>query len=449
MKYYFSLVIALTSILSSLTGNAAVVIKEVTEMPMGLYARMNSRQNDKGEDLAVVRLTLPSVQGISFQNNYGDVSEEIGEYILYLNPGTESLDILGNGELLSTINFKDWGIEIKPKSVYKVSLSMDQQNQVGFIIQPENARLTVNGRNIPLNSDGEALFEYEPGEIYEFQVTSDGYLPYEDTFFFGEDETDLEPIAVILDPQTTLVKINSNVAKMDVFSGNTFIATIKNGEAVELPTGPQKLRIVADKYKDWEYLYTVPEYSTSLDIKLTKIKESVGTKLKSRWGFYAGGGVGFGEKFDKESLLTYPIRIGVEYNYFITRNFTFRTEIEGFGYLGKKFQTEDSSGKKSTPLTLDLAFPFNLNLPLSKYNLHFFTLGVGPIVGITIFDTPASNEMSSVIMYGGRLEAKFYFNKFLIGATVDYQGFGKDKNKYTPINKGLWVPTVTLGYMFK
>ena len=57
--------------------------------------------------------------------------------------------------------------------------------------------------------------------------------------------------------------------------------------------------------------------------------------------------------------------------------------------------------------------------------------------------------MSSVIMYGGRLEAKFYFNKFLIGATVDYQGFGKDKNKYTPINKGLWVPTVTLGYMFK
>lgn len=449
MKIYKVIAFSLLALLGSMNINAQLVVKEVKELPVDLYARYNARQNAQGEDLAVIKLILPTVQGISFNNNYGDVTEEKGEYIVYINPGTEYLDILENGEPQAKIIFSDWNVEIKPKVTYQALLSLEQQRAVGFLIEPSNAVLTINGENVPLNTEGGVLFPYEPGEVYEYSVTAEGYLPEENSFFFGEDETDIEPFSITLEPKTSKVTINSNAKKIDVFNGDIFVATINSGQSVDLPVGKQNLRLVADGYSDWKNVYNVPDFDTSVDITMYKQKDATSSHLRSRWGVYAGGGVALGQKVDDKRTTGYPIKIGVEYNYFITRNFTFRTELEALYYAGKDLQSENDKGEKGSPLAFDLAFPFSLNLPLSHYNLHFFTLGVGPLIGFAAIDVPTQEKSQTAVMYGGRLEAKFYLNRFTIGVSMDYQGFGKTKDGFRLSEKGLWVPTATIGYLFK
>lgn len=463
MKSYIFLLLAVMAFLPGFKTNAQINVM-MEELPVDLYARVNERQNDKGESLAVIKLSLPTLQNVTFRNNEGDVIEEKGEYIVYVSPDTESLDILSNGETFTTIVFSDFDItELKPKTTYKAMVNIGQLREIGFVIEPVDAVLTINGNKIELDESGVALFSYQPGVNYTYTVegnpydASITYKPETGTFRYDENQTDVEAISVILEENSAPVKFMVNNGKtkdFDVYIDTRLIYKDPDTNLYFLPVGTHNVVISAKDYKDKVISYTVEENEDLanpglISVLLTKDKDQTLDHIKSRLGIYAGAGLAFGQKFGEEKMTGYPIRIGLEYDYFITRNFTVRPEIEGFIYSGKDFRRENSNGKKGTPFALDIAVPFNLNVPLSRFNIHFFSLGVGPMLGILSMNSPNSTESTSMLMYGGRVEARFYFNRFTFGASLDYQAFDKDKDKVQFLDKGIWVPTVVIGYMFK
>lgn len=440
------------------------VIIELRELPVDLYARINERQNDKGESLAVIKVSLPTLQNITFENSVGEVLEDKGEYIVYVAPGTETLSILSNNQKVAVLDLRE--LEIKPKTTYQAILTMNQtRQQIGVQVEPYDANVEIveivdggigDKQKVELDAMGNGFFSYIPGKTYQYSISRKYYEPVLGEFQGMEDEAEMEAIAYILEPKTANVTFNTNTgdSQLSIYVDGILNGTINNGGTIALPEDEHEITVQAKKknknYKDWTENYLIEDDGLVVDITdIEEIKNDVGIKLRDRWGVYAGAGIAFGQRINDEKMTGYPIRIGIEYDHFFTRNFSVRPEIEAFIYAGKDFRRENSDGKKGTPFAFDLAVPFNLNVPLSRFNIHFFTLGVGPLIGVLAMDSPYKTEATSLFMYGGRVEARFYLNKFTFGASLDYQGFGKDKDKVKFTDKGIWVPTVVIGYMFK
>lgn len=442
------------------------IIIELKELPVDLYARINERQNDKGESLAVIKVSFPTLQNITFENNMGEVLEDKGEYIVYVNPGTTSLSIFSNNQKVAVLDLSE--LEIKPKTTYQAILTMNQtRQQIGVQVEPYDAIVEIvevdeakNGKKhiVELDAEGNGIFSYIPGKKYTYSISKKYYKPATGEFMGKEDEAEMEAIAYILEPKTANVTINTNTgdSQLTIYVDDISYGSVPNGGTLALPVGPQIITVQAinkrqkKNYEDWTYEEFIGEEGQVIEItNMIERKNDVGLTLRDRWGVYAGAGIAFGQRINDEKMTGYPIRIGFEYDHFFTRNFSVRPEIEAFIYAGKDFRRENSEGKKGTPFAFDLAVPFNLNVPLSRFNIHFFTLGVGPLIGVLALDSPYKTDATSLFMYGGRVEARFYFNKFTFGASLDYQGFGKDKDKVKFTDKGIWVPTVVIGYLFK
>ena len=61
-------------------------IKEVKMLLNDLTASKYQRKDSNGETCAIIRIQLPTVEGVQFSKHVGDVKHNSGEYIVYVSP---------------------------------------------------------------------------------------------------------------------------------------------------------------------------------------------------------------------------------------------------------------------------------------------------------------------------------------------------------------------------
>ena len=424
-----------------------IKIKEVKMLINDLAASKYQRKDSNGKICAIVRVQIPTNPGLEFSNHVGNVQHSSGEYIVYVSPGIKSLTISNDVNTLCVVDFVKEGIEVSSKRVYQVVLSQEQSLNKVFKIEPVNASLFVNGQIVSLSEDGVSSIECEVDKMYNYTISASGYETVEDAFMISPEDETVEPINVTLERKMAMVKFQTNVDNVEVLLDDESWGVIDNGQQIELPVGTWNVRLVADKYDDWMSKVTVTEQSNVINASLKK-SEDVSKKLRSRTSFYAGGGFAFPlesrTEMNKENVKGYPVRLGLDFETYMKRWLTFRIGIEAMALCGNEIQIDDK-----TPFSVNIPLVFSVNAPLGKFNRNHFSVGVGPVIGYaSLLDDEENSSNSSSdedkgLLLGGRVEARFSFNHFILGINVDYLNSEKVIG-----SDGIIAPMVSVGYKF-
>ena len=424
-----------------------VTIKDVKFAASDITASKYERKDASGNICAVVKVQIPTVTGIQFSNKVGNVQHSSGEYLVYVSPGIKTLTISDDKATLCVVDFEKAGIEVTSKCTYQVVLTQEQALNKVFKIEPRIATLFVNGETVALGEDGVGSVECEVGKMYSYTISASGYETIEDAFMISPEDESVEPINVTLERKMALVKFQTNLNNVEVLLDDESWGVIDNGQQIELPVGTWDVRLVADKYDDWMSKVTVTEQSNIVNASLKK-SEDVSKKLRPRTSIYLGGGFAFPlesrTEMNKENVKGYPAKLGLDVEMYMKRWLTFRVGLEAMVLCGNDIQIDDK-----TPFIMDIPLIFSMNAPLGKFNRNHFSIGLGPVIGLaSLLDNKENNTSSSdkdenYLLLGGRLEARFSFNHFILGVNVDYLNAEKVIG-----GDGLIAPMVSLGYKF-
>ena len=445
IKFFILLVGMLLA--QTLAFGQKVTIKEVKFVASDITASKYERKDAAGNICAAVKVQIPTVTGIQFSNKVGDVQHSSGEYIVYVSPGIKTLTIADDNASLCVVDFEKVGIEVTSKCTYQVVLTQEQALNKVFKIEPITATLSVNGQIVALGEDGVGSVECEVGKIYNYTISASGYETIEDAFMVSPEDETVEPINVTLERKMAMVKFQANVDNVEVLLDDESWGVVDNGQQIELPVGTWNVRLVADKYDDWMSKVIVTEQSNVINASLKK-SEDVSKKLRSRTSFYVGGGFAFPlesrTEMNKENVKGYPVRLGLDFETYMKRWLTFRIGIEAMALCGNEIQIDDK-----TPFSVNIPLVFSINAPLGKFNRNHFSVGLGPVIGYaSLLDDEENSSISSSeknqgLLLGGRVEARFSFNHFILGVNVDYLN-----SKKVIGGDGVIAPMVSLGYKF-
>lgn len=412
-------------------------VKETADVTASKYERKDSVS---GKSCALIKVEIPSVDGLSFNGSVGETQHLTGVYFVYVAPGMEKLPISQDNKMVCEVDFKKYGIAIEQKHTYVVKLAVTQSTDMVFRITPANATLVVNGKPVTLDEEGIGNVSCEIGETYDYTLTAEGYQRTDGSFTYSDEDGSQNILNIDMERKTVPVTFICNVKKFDVIVDNE-THSLEDKGVVYVPVGVSKIRVVAPKYEDWEETRTIPDTPCSVSVAMKK-SSSVSKDYRSRFGIVLGGGLAipFGtDKYEIDNAVGYPAKIGMEGEIFFNRWFTFRPGLEAILYLGKDMKTDDKM-----PLIVDVPLVFNANVPLGKFNRNFFTVGLGPMLGIgTLTDSDAndSSKDNTKFFLGGRVEARFVINHFMVGAAVDYH-YCKD----VLMGDGIIAPMITMGY---
>ena len=445
IKFFILLVGMLLA--QTLAFGQKVTIKEVKFVASDITASKYERKDAAGNICAAVKVQIPTVTGIQFSNKVGDVQHSSGEYIVYVSPGIKTLTIADDNASLCVVDFEKAGIEVTSKCTYQVILTQEQALNKVFKIEPITATLSVNGQIVALGEDGVGSVECEVGKIYNYTISASGYETIEDAFMVSPEDETVEPINVTLERKMAMVKFQTNIDNVEVLLDDESWGVVDNGQQIELPVGTWNVRLVADKYDDWMSKVIVTEQSNVINASLKK-SEDVSKKLRSRTSFYVGGGFAFPlesrTEMNKENVKGYPVRLGLDFETYMKRWLTFRIGIEAMALCGNEIQIDDK-----TPFSVNIPLVFSINAPLGKFNRNHFSVGLGPVIGYaSLLDDEENSSSSSSdedkgLLLGGRVEARFSFNHFILGVNVDYLN-----SKKVIGGDGVIAPMVSLGYKF-
>lgn len=431
----------------SVSAYGQIISVEAVKATTDITASVNERKDPaSGKACALIKVEVPSVDGLSFNGSVGETQHITGVYYVYVAPNIDKLPIFQNGEVICEVDFEKYDIKIDSKYTYVVKLAVAQSTDMVFKVTPVNAVLTVNGMPIALDGEGIGKFNCERGEAYDYTLTAEGYNRMDGSFTYSDEDDSQNTLNIDMERKTTPVTFICNAKKFDVIVDDE-THSVKNEGVVYIPVGANRIRVVASKYEDWEETRSIPDYPCEVSVTMKK-SSSVSNDYRSRFGIVLGGGLAipFGiDKYEIDNAVGYPAKIGIEGEIFIKRWFTFRLGLEAMSYFGKDIKMDDKM-----PLVADVPLIFNVNVPFGKFNRSFFTLGLGPLLGIGgLVDTNDDSSSSSKdkddskLFVGGRVEARFVINHFMIGAAVDYHYC-----KNVIIGDGLIAPMITLGYRF-
>lgn len=447
MKMRFFVLLVSMVLAHTMAFSQKVTIKDVKLASSDITASKYERKDKSGKICAVVKVQIPTISGIQFSNKIGSVQHSSGEYIVYVSPGIKTLTISDDKATLCVVDFEKAGIEVTSKCTYQVVLTQEQALNKVFKVEPSTATLSVNGQKISLGEDGVGSIECEVGQMYNYTISASGYETIEDAFMISPEDETVEPINVTLERKMALVKFQSNVDNVEVLLNDESWGVVENGQEIELPVGTWDVRLIADKYEDWRSEITITEQSNMVNASMKK-SDDVSKKLRARTSVYLGGGFAFPldsrTDMNKENVKGYPARLGLDFETYIQRWLTFRIGLEAMALCGNDIQIDNK-----TPFSINVPLVFSMNAPLGKFNRNHFSVGLGPLIGYaSLIDDKENNTNSSTeeeegLLWGGRVEARFSFNHFILGVNVDYLN-----SKKVIGGDGVIAPMVSLGYKF-
>lgn len=390
-------------------------IVSIERLQTDLYARTNPRTDNHGNYCAVVRIGIPSLMGITFDESVGEVSYNAGEYIFYVSPNTPSISVRNSSkDIICTIDFEANGYEIESKAAYRVLLATKEMRDVVFNLTPADAYVKIGEEEIQAK-DGLVVKSLQVGEeLHDYTVHAKGYHSISGSFVVEEDNI---PFNINLQPITYRISLDVNVKRYTLFVDGAMVEP--QNDCIELTEGSHYIRVVAEKYDDYSTTLNVNQtMNKSISVEMirsndyfTRTKKS----LRARISIYGGGGLIFLPE-EEDSGTDYNFRIGFDCEWYWGRYFSFRPAIEAIAYPKEGVINEEDG----TIISVNVPLLFNINKPLGRMNNKHFSVGVGPLLGIAFDTSSDDSDDNKDFVGGGRIEARLILNHFILGVNADY-----------------------------
>lgn len=462
MGKWFKMMMALAIVClwSGLAMAQNIEVKRVEVSALDYTSSKKDLKDKLGKVCPAIKVQVPGLDNLTFKEAQGEVYFNAGEYTLFVPSDTRQLTIMNGAKQLCTIDFAKWNIaSLTPATTYQVIMSVNRQFNLVFQVQPASAKVTVGGHPVVLDKNGVGSFVYSLNQLYQYSVSAPGYKTVEESFMVTPEEDALEPLHIALEQKLAPMQFKGNVKEFELLIDGESWGMVKKGQTVDVPVGSWKFEAKADNYYPWSAPVTVRENSDNqLYVEMNKEKAKTGD-LRNRFSIFAGGGVAFpfGDRtnMDKEHAKGFPVRLGIDWEMFVTRWFTLRPGFEYEHFAGPEMKRYP--GVSQYPHALNFSVSANLNLPLGKFNRNHFSIGVGPVAGYVFYTkkedatgtvTSESGEVLDVgekgeLMYGVRADVRFTIQHVIFGFNADYL-----RSKTIISKDGMITPMLYLGYKF-
>ena len=261
-----------------------IVVKNIAPLTLDISARSSGRVDSNGHDCAIIRVNIPTIKQMAFENNVGDVEYNAGEYVVYTSEGTTQIPVSAEGYKPSVIDFDKFGVPIKGKCVYRATLAVteaknhshDNTGSINITTEPESNVILIDGE--PVGSSPMIVEGIEEGEhVISFPNVS-GYS---------------------LEDQKVLVKRGEVVDKHFILNEKDYDESVYNEVSVAGITMdggglmPQKYKIIEENGKKgiadyWNHTLVPCEFDY-VDNESTGALFMVGEGKPARWGLYKPG----------------------------------------------------------------------------------------------------------------------------------------------------------------
>ena len=425
-----------------------LTVKSVNLRPQDARARTNPRNDTNGQKCAIIRVGVVGVEDLFFPDAVGNVERSLSEYVVYVPDGLNKLVYnKKSGEKLGIINFEDYDLEINSLASYDVIFeSANHLRSAIFSVVPSNAKLTLNGKRVDINSDGIAMANLPVGD-YSYTIEADGFISQSGSVILTEDEISTVT-DVVLEEQLYSVKINIIPEEATIFIDDTPYSK-ESLVDLRLPVGEHKIRLTAPNYKDEEQSFNVKPGDNPLNYVMKEVKQEViehkeertRTKISIRNAFYITGNFAMGGVSDKNSLFGKGNTLDFGAELSAVQHFAGIFGIrEGVSFNvlkpnGNEKYFDMSVYNDSTRLLthIDIPLQFSVSVPFGKYNRHLFSVFAGGYGSYIWMQSEwAEKELSEEDKlrdikdadkddkdywdYGIRLSAKLDIGHFTIGA---------------------------------
>ncbi len=417
-----------------------ISLKSVSMKQSDLQASTNPRTDSNGKTCAIVKVDVIGVKDLEFIDAVGDVNYNLGEYIVYVPEGIKELKYRNaSGSISGTVNFDDYGLEVETKRVYNVVFESENHIRAAiFSIQPQNAKLVFDGKEVALDDNGLVTIEKPIGQ-YGYSVQAKGYEDQSGTVILSEDDL-FTTTNVNLKQKMYPLTITGTPSDATLFIDNVSYGKLNEVNNLNVPEGSHIVRLTAIGYEDFEQSVDVEGQPASISASLRQMKEKTikysdertRTSVNVRNGAYISLG---GELFDKKKYEghDWSAKIEISFIQHFAAIFAIREAING-GLLHrseswvKENYTEKVDSVKLSWF-LEVPLQMGISIPFGKFNKNLFSVfggGYGRAVFTNLTYENKEKERKEIYDWGLRFTAQIDINKFVLSGEFSrsLKGFG-------------------------
>ena len=257
-------------------------VKEFREVSNDLSARTKSRQDNNGDECALVKVQLAAASATFTGNVIGDVAFKNNEYWVYMTAGSKRLKVNHPSYLPLEVSFADYNVsQLTGKSTYILTLILgdlpqgvqQQRVQTGWILidsEPQGASVYINDvfvGNTPL--DGYK----QPYGAYSYRVEHPNYHPSSGTIELNTGRLEKK---VTLQPAFGAISVKCNISGATVMLDGKATGLKTPCTLQEVASGQHTITLQMEKYAPRQANVVVEDGQTanldiSLDARFAKI----------------------------------------------------------------------------------------------------------------------------------------------------------------------------------
>lgn len=231
----------LAIIISYAADAQELTVSSIELLQTDTYARTHKRLDRNDNPCALVRVVIPTLQGIVFNANQiiGESEYTPGEYLVYIPEGTQRLTLKHPNFEPCQITFQKG--QIQQSNVYKVVLKLPENKSnttlLRLVTNVQHATLTIGDKSYQTDNS-EFNIPLTAGE-YKYVVSSpiEGFTPYTGNVTITGKEIVQEEEKVILQTQKTHTLTIYSDKGTDIYVDGKHIGKSNGTQSVTLPAG--------------------------------------------------------------------------------------------------------------------------------------------------------------------------------------------------------------------
>ena len=417
-----------------------ISLKSVSLKQSDLRASINPRTDSNGKTCAIVKVDVIGVKDLQFMDAVGDVDYNLGEYVVYIPEGTKELKYRNaSGSISGVINFDDYGLEVETKRVYNAVFDSDNHIRAAiFSIQPQNAKLVFDGKEVALDENGLVTIEKPIGQ-FGYSVQAKGYEDQSGTVNLTEDDL-FTTTNINLKQKMYPLTITGTPSDATLFVDNVSYGKLNEVNNLNVPEGSHIVRLTAIGYEDFEQSVNVEGQPASISASLRQMKEKTikysdertRTSVNVCNGAYISLGV---EMFDEKKYEGHDLGAKIEISFIqhFAAIFAIREAINGgilhrnASWVRENYTEKVDSVKLSW--FIDVPLQMGISIPFGKYNKNLFSVfggGYGRAVFTNLTYEDKKQEYKNIYDWGLRFTVQIDINNFVLSGDFSrsLNGFG-------------------------
>lgn len=409
----------------------SISLKSVSLKQSDLRASTHPRKDSFGKDCAIVKVDVIGVKDLMFIGAVGNVDYSLCEYLVYIPEGTKELKYQNSsGSISGVINFDDFGLEIETKRVYNVVFESDNHIRSAiFSVQPQNAKLVFDGKEVRLDENGFAVIDKPKGR-YNYSIQAKGYESQSGSVDLSEDEIFTTTSINLLQKMYPLT-ITCTPMDASLFIDNIPYGKMNEINDLKVPEGEHTIRLTAIGYEEFEQSVNI-EQTSSITASMKPMKEQtiIHKEERTRTSVNLRNSLHIslsGNKYNKSNYEGYEWIIGLDGS--LVQHFgSIFAAREGLS-LGLGGSNKDWLRKKynenidslDVAASIDIPIQLGISFPLDNYNNYIFSVFCGGYynwIGSYDYLEKSKKVEREVEDYGLRFTLQMDLNYYTLGVDI-------------------------------